>query len=116
MNFTTTSAKSVKMLVTKQFIPISKISTPFIDNMCSFSNKLTTEVSKHKGFQISQSYWDLTDPNKLITISAIKSVGVKSLLNYIEKNFDFFYREFFNTNNNILFFLNFTDRYCIIKS
>ena len=36
---------------------------------------------------------DRLNTKKILTISALKSIGIKSLLQYIEKNFTFFYKQ-----------------------
>ena len=63
------------MLVTKNICYKNKKTYfPIIDNIYNFSNKLTNEALKHKGFKDSQSFWDLTDPNKIITVSKWDSI------------------------------------------
>jgi len=61
---------SAKILIQKIFVPKSSLSTfPVIDYICKYSNLLTDTASKFKGYKNSQSYWDLTNPNKIITIT-----------------------------------------------
>ncbi|RPH04718.1 MAG: GTPase Era [Alphaproteobacteria bacterium TMED93] len=59
-------------------------------------------LKKKDYLQKIENIQKVLNSKKLITISAIKFIGVKSLLSYIEKNFDFFYKEVVTNKNNAI--------------
>ena len=64
---------SVRILVIKTIKNKGSLHEPIIDSICKYSNALTKEATKYKGYQKSQSYWDLSNPNKIITLSNCES-------------------------------------------
>jgi len=67
---------SVRFLITKTFIPKKNtvLTLPIIDHICRYSNLLTNEASTFSGFMKSQSYWDLSNSDKIITMTKWDSI------------------------------------------
>ena len=42
------------------------------------------------------------DTNELVTISALKSTGIISLLNYINENYKFYLKQVYNNKTNVI--------------
>ena len=69
-NLTKVLAKSTKVMVTKTITTNTQLTyTPIIDSIGKYSNALTHQAKKSKGYIHSQSYWDLTNSNRIITLS-----------------------------------------------
>jgi GTP-binding protein Era len=64
-------------------------------------NKLDL-LKKNEYFKKVDYIQKVLNTEKLITISALKSIGINSLIQYIEKNFNFFYKEIAKINTNII--------------
>ena len=59
-------------------------------------------LKKNEYFKKLDNIQKVLDANNLISISALKSIGINSLIRYIEKNFNFFYKEIAKINTNII--------------
>tara|TARA_B100001989_G_scaffold252514_1_gene234852 strand:+ start:2920 stop:3795 length:876 start_codon:yes stop_codon:yes gene_type:complete len=59
-------------------------------------------LKKNEYFKKLDNIQKVLNANNLISISALKSIGINSLIRYIEKNFNFFYKEIAKINTNII--------------
>ena len=59
-------------------------------------------LKKNEYFKKLDNIQKVLNANNLVSISALKSIGINSLIRYIEKNFNFFYKEIAKINTNII--------------
>ncbi len=59
-------------------------------------------LKKNEYLKQIDNFKKVLNTDKLITISAIKSIGINSLIRYIDRNFNFYYKEIAKIDNNII--------------
>ena len=65
------------------------------------ANKLDL-LNKKEYLKKIENIQKVLNTKNLITISALKSIGVSTLINYIEKNYNFFYKEISTFKSNLI--------------
>jgi len=66
---------TITLLITKTFHVKKNIILflPLIDHMCKISNLITDSATKQSGFINSQSFWDLNNYDRILTMAKWKS-------------------------------------------